>query len=65
MERRLAPSTFLHLSDIHFRRNANTPYDSFKDLRDELERDADEVAKRFGGVQGILISGDIAFSGQA
>ena len=64
MEWPVEPSTFLHLSDIHFRRNANTPYDAFKDLRDELERDASEMAKRLKGAHGILISGDVAFSGQ-
>jgi hypothetical protein len=61
----VAPSVFLHLSDIHFRRNANTPYDAFKDLRDELERDAVEMSKKLEGVHGLLVSGDIAFSGDA
>jgi predicted MPP superfamily phosphohydrolase len=56
-------STFLHLSDIHFRRNANTPWDACRDLRNELERDAIEIGKELGGVHAILISGDIAFSG--
>lgn len=58
------PSTFLHLSDIHFRRNANTAHDAYKDLRNELERDAVEMSKKLNGVDGTLISGDIAFSGQ-
>lgn len=55
--------TLLHLSDIHFRRNSNSPHDGNKDLRDELERDAVELSKRLGGIRGVLISGDIAFSG--
>ena len=59
----MARSTFLHLSDIHFRRNANTPYDAYKDLRNELERDAIKKGKDLNGVHAILISGDIAFSG--
>ena len=57
------PITFVHLSDIHFRKNANTPYDAFQDIRNELERDAEEQAKRLGGVYGIVVGGDVAFSG--
>jgi predicted MPP superfamily phosphohydrolase len=52
------------LSDIHFRKNANTPYDAFADIRNELERDAGEMAKALGPVYGIVVGGDIAFSGK-
>jgi len=58
------PITFVHLSDIHFRKNANTPYDAFKDIRNELELDAKDRANALGGVYGIVVGGDIAFSGK-
>lgn len=55
---------FLHLSDIHFRSpGAGDPYDLDKDLRNELTIDAERVVQDIGGLTGILISGDIAFSG--
>jgi 3',5'-cyclic AMP phosphodiesterase CpdA len=57
------PSTFLHLSDIHFRKNTDTLYDASKNLRDELEADAERNSKELGGIHAILVSGDIAFSG--
>lgn len=56
---------FLHLSDIHFKKNySGDIFDLDSDLRNQLERDAIKMAKRFGGVSGILISGDIAYSGK-
>lgn len=55
--------TFLHLSDIHFKKDADTPFDAYKDLRNELIRDAQQHAKEIGDVDGLLIGGDIAFSG--
>lgn len=63
--KQVKPTTFVHLSDIHFRKNANTSYDAFKDIRNELELDAEEQAKAMGGVYGIVVGGDIAFSGKA
>jgi predicted phosphodiesterase len=57
-------STFLHLSDIHLRRNAGSPLDGNKDLRNELERDAADLCKELGAPDAVLISGDLAFSGQ-
>ncbi|PSH02619.1 MAG: hypothetical protein CXZ00_16515 [Acidobacteria bacterium] len=57
-------TTFVHLSDIHFRKNANTPYDAFADLRNELELDSATQTGVLGGVYGLLVGGDIAFSGQ-
>jgi predicted MPP superfamily phosphohydrolase len=58
------PTTFVHLSDIHFRRNADTPYDAFQDIRNEIQRDAEAQKKVLGGVYGIIVGGDVAFSGQ-
>jgi len=53
----------LHLSDIHFRSHDNGDPD--EDLRNELERDAVRVINRIGHVDGVLVTGDIAFSGKA
>lgn len=55
--------TFLHLSDIHFRREiSNTKFDIDADLRNELERDLRSSCD--GPVNGILVTGDIAFAGK-
>jgi len=57
---------FLHLSDIHFRKNAGTTYDQFKDLRNELELDLKTFSnENFERLEGIFVTGDIAFSGIA
>ena len=58
------PVTLVHLSDIHFRKNANTPHDAFKDIRNELELDAEAQKKVLGKIYGIVVGGDVAFSGQ-
>lgn len=50
----------LHLSDIHFK---NKNFDPFDDLRNELEIDAEKLIDQ-RDVDGILITGDIAFSGK-
>ena len=60
------PLTFLHLSDIHFRRGeSGDVYDLDADLRNELERDVVQIiqSKRLV-VDGMLVTGDIAFAGQ-
>lgn len=55
---------FLHLSDIHFRRNAGKTYDPFADLRNELERDLNSFFKEhFEKASAILATGDVAYSG--
>lgn len=55
---------FVHLSDIHFTRSSGVSvHDLDKNVRNELTLDASEVAKRIGPVTGVLITGDIAFSG--
>ena len=55
---------FLHLSDIHFRRNAGKTYDPFADLRNELELDLAAFSKEhFKSFSAILVTGDIAYSG--
>jgi hypothetical protein len=55
---------FLHLSDIHFQRNAGSTYDPHVGLRNELELDIKNfTAATFKHVNGILITGDVAYSG--
>ena len=56
---------FLHLSDIHFKKDAGSTYDAYAGLRNELELDIQKFANEtFKSVNGILITGDIAFSGE-
>ena len=55
----------IHLSDIHFVNElAGTAYDIDEDLRNELENDVIEQKDRFENIHGILVTGDIAFSGE-
>lgn len=57
--------TFIQLSDIHFRKNSGDPYDIDKPLQDAVITDLFENAKNvFDAVDGVLICGDIAFSGK-
>src|SRR2546425_13147452 len=59
-----ADLTLVHLSDIHFRRGrVGTRYDQDEKIRAELVRDLRELVPRFGKVSGLIISGDIAWSG--
>lgn len=58
------PLHLLHLSDIHFCRGySGSAFDLDRGLRDELERDAESLVTNVGPVSGILITGDVAFSG--
>ena len=55
---------FVHLSDIHFTRASGVSvHDLDKNVRNELVLDATKVAKEVGPVTGVLVTGDIAFSG--
>jgi predicted phosphodiesterase len=55
----------LHLSDIHFTGSSGTTiHDLDADVRNELLRDAAKLTKELSGVTGVLVTGDIAFSGQ-
>lgn len=55
---------FVHLSDIHFTRASGVSvHDLDKNVRNELVLDATRVAKEIGPVTGVLVTGDIAFSG--
>lgn len=56
---------FVHLSDIHFRRNvAGTILDSDRIIRNALESDLLQQIAEVGKINGILVTGDIAFSGK-
>jgi predicted MPP superfamily phosphohydrolase len=57
--------TFIHLSDIHFRKGySDSMFDLDNDVRNQLVHDAINTCNKLGGISGILISGDIAFSGK-
>jgi 3',5'-cyclic AMP phosphodiesterase CpdA len=59
-----ADLTFVHLSDIHFRKGlVGTKHDPDLELRHELAADLRNIVPRFGPISGIIITGDIAFSG--
>jgi hypothetical protein len=61
-----ADLAFLHLSDIHFRKGRmGDAHDIDSDLRNELERDLRFVCStKIRKLDGIIVSGDIAFGGQ-
>jgi hypothetical protein len=61
-----ADLAFLHLSDIHFRKGRmGDAHDIDSDLRNELERDLRIVrSTKVRKLDGIIVSGDIAFGGQ-
>ena len=54
----------VHLSDIHFTRTSGVSvHDIDKNVRNELVRDATRLATKIGPITGVLVTGDIAFSG--
>jgi predicted MPP superfamily phosphohydrolase len=57
--------SFIHLSDIHFRRSSGNIADIDNDLREAIITDIETNAKIvLTDVKGILVTGDIAFSGR-
>ena len=57
--------SFIHVSDIHFNRDSGDDFDDNNDLRNEMIRDIEKNAKKeLKNVKGILVCGDIAYSGQ-
>ncbi len=54
----------VHLSDIHFTQSSRTVHDLDANIRNELRLDAAQLSKQVGPVTGVLVTGDIAFSGQ-
>lgn len=60
------PATFIHLSDIHFGQERDDSVHIHNDVKEELIADASKVIKALpgGAAQGILVTGDIAYSGK-
>lgn len=57
--------TFLHFSDIHFNKNSNSIYCLDKDVRNEMVLDIEHIVnKEQLQPYGIIVCGDIAYSGQ-
>ena len=54
---------FVHLSDIHFQFWSGDRFDTNGNLRNELLIDAEQFANQMAKPHGVLLSGDIAFSG--
>jgi predicted MPP superfamily phosphohydrolase len=56
---------FAHISDIHFSSlKRDNAHDLDETLRNELRHDLSAQAERIGGLSGLLITGDVAGSGQ-
>jgi len=61
----LPKKSFIHLSDIHFVKSSNKPDDIDQDLRKAILTDLKRNAKNtLENVAGILVTGDIAYSGK-
>lgn len=57
--------SFIHLSDIHFHKTSGTSIDIDEDLRKAIVMDITiNAAPILNNVKGVLVGGDIAFSGQ-
>lgn len=56
--------SFIHISDIHFVKSSNDPYDIDDELREAMLNDIKDYGKLALNINGILVCGDIAFSGQ-
>lgn len=59
------PLAFIHLSDIHFKKGtSDTSHDLDNDIRNEISRDIRKLKEVVDTFDGILVTGDIAFSGR-
>lgn len=57
--------TFIHLSDIHFRKTSGSSTDIDEDLRNAILTDIQyNTKKRLQNIKGVLVGGDIAFAGK-
>ncbi len=57
---------FVHISDLHFRAGlSGSQFDLDKDLRQRMESDLLRIVENLPPLDGVLLSGDIAFSGSA
>lgn len=58
-------SSFIQMSDIHFKSSSGDSYDIDTQLRSAMIRDLrNNVLNHIGNIKGILVCGDLAFSGQ-
>ena len=65
MDNEMKRYTFLHFSDIHFNKQSDSIFSPDRDLRKEMLNDIEQVIlKKELSPYGIIICGDIAFSGQ-
>lgn len=55
---------FVHLSDIHFGQEQNGTAVLHNDVREQLLNDCSRMKNEIGSAHGILVAGDIAFSGK-
>ncbi len=55
---------FIHFSDIHFGQEKNGTLVVHEDIRAQAIRDCRVIAEQLGSVHGILVIGDIAYSGK-
>lgn len=56
--------SFIQMSDIHFRKHSGDPYDVDNPIRKAAINDLANAKQHLDKVDGLLICGDIAFSGQ-
>jgi predicted phosphodiesterase len=54
----------VHLSDIHFSKSSGSVHDLDSDLRNEILRDAENLITELGAATGVVVTGDIAYSGK-
>ena len=58
-------SSFIHMSDIHFRLYSGDPYDLDNPLRKAMINDLRScVSIHLKNMKGILVCGDLAYSGK-
>jgi len=61
---RMRKAIFVHLSDIHFTQSSGSVHDIDQGVRREVLRDVTALTRRLGAAAGVLITGDIGFSGK-
>ncbi len=60
------PVSFIHLSDIHFGQEKGGELETHNDVKERLLADATVQVKRLGlQIEGIIVTGDVAFAGKA
>jgi hypothetical protein len=55
---------FVHLSDIHFGQERDGTLAKHEDVREELLADCESLRQKVGVANGVLVTGDIAYSGK-